>query len=609
MGRPKLDLPFDGESLLQRVIRILSSVVDPVVVVAAASQVLPELPPQIRIARDGQPDLGPLSGLAAGLSALSSDCDAAFATACDTPLLSPEFVKRMQHELGACDMVVCREADFYHPLAAVYRTRLAKAAHALVQDGRLRPGHLIQQCAAHVIDVEELRAVDPELESLKNLNTPEEYEAALRAWELKKARAIGVSPPSQHRDVRMRGFATRTSVDAAVQWIDTQAATWTRAHASVDLRSAPGRTLSGDIQAALDVPDFDRAAMDGFAVRGRDTDGAGDYQPLTLKVVGEAFPGRPCLAEIEERQAVRIMTGAPIPTGANAVIPAEFCTDHGTQVDITASVPTGKHVGQRGEDICAGTTVLSDRRYLRPQDIGLLSALGYAKVPVVSQPRVQILATGDEIVPAGSDRGPHQIFDANTPMLEALVTRDGGRILPSQRIPDSSQQLRACLNDNSADVVLVSGGSSVGTEDHAPNIVAELGELAIHGVAMRPASPAGMGRIGNRLVFLLPGNPVSCLCAYDFFAGRAIRQLGGAGADWPYMRHTLPLAEKIASAIGRVDYCRIAIREHRVFPLAISGASILSSTTRADGFVIVPAESEGLAAGETVVVFRFDFPG
>ena len=609
MGRPKLDLPFGPECLLQRVVRILSSVVEPVVVVAAPSQPLPDLPRATRIARDAQPGLGPLSGLATGLSTLADDCDAAFATACDTPLLLPKFVDRMTALLGESDLVVCRETDFYHPLAAVYRTRLATTAHELVQAGRLRPGQLIQQCDANVINVDTLREVDPQLESLRNLNTPQDYEAALRAAGLTNMQPRDEPSPSSHRDVRMRGFAKRHSVDEAQRWIDGQAATWTKQLESVELGSAAGRILSSDIQAEIDVPDFDRAAMDGFAVRGQDTDGAGDYQPLTLEVVGDALPGRPCSVELGDQQAIRIMTGAPLPDGANAVIPAEYCTDRETQVDITASVPTGKHVGRKGEDILVGTTVLTEHRCLRPQDIGLLAALGFASVPVVAQPRVRILATGDEIVPAGAERGPHDIFDANTPMLEALVARDGGLLTCSRRIPDSQEQLRACLQDDECDVVLVSGGSSVGSEDHAPNIVAEFGDLAIHGVAMRPASPAGMGRIQNRLVFLLPGNPVSCLCAYDFFAGRAIRQLSGKRSDWPYVTCRLPLAEKIASAIGRVDYCRVAIRTQQVHPLAISGASILSSTTRADGFVVVPAASEGLSAGDNVTVYQFDFPG
>ncbi|MCG8585888.1 MAG: molybdopterin-binding protein, partial [Pirellulales bacterium] len=157
-----------------------------------------------------------------------------------------------------------------------------------------------------------------------------------------------------------------------------------------------------------------------------------------------------------------------------------------------------------------------------------------------------------------------------------------------------------------ADIVLVSGGSSVGKEDFVPQLLASEGELAVHGVAMRPSSPAGMGRLGQRLVFLLPGNPVSCLCAYDFFAGPAIRALGGRSPDWPYRITTAPLERKIVSQVGRLDYCRVKLIDGGVEPLAISGASVLSSTTRADGFVVIPDDSEGFAEGSRVDVYLYD---
>jgi molybdopterin molybdotransferase len=166
--------------------------------------------------------------------------------------------------------------------------------------------------------------------------------------------------------------------------------------------------------------------------------------------------------------------------------------------------------------------------------------------------------------------------------------------------------VRAALENAAEDVVLVSGGSSVGQEDHAPRVLAEIGELSVHGVALRPASPAGLGFLGTRPVFLLPGNPVSCLCAYDLFAGPAVRRLGGRPMDPPYRSAVLPLARKIASAVGRVDYVRVLVRNGLVEPLATSGASILSSTTRADGYVLVPRDSEGHAAGENVHVFFYD---
>ncbi|MBC8117486.1 MAG: molybdopterin molybdenumtransferase MoeA, partial [Candidatus Saccharimonas sp.] len=185
-----------------------------------------------------------------------------------------------------------------------------------------------------------------------------------------------------------------------------------------------------------------------------------------------------------------------------------------------------------------------------------------------------------------------------------LVARDGGEPILSAIIPDDPEAIRSALLEP-ADVVLVSGGSSVGQEDFVPKLLAEHGELAVHGIAMRPSSPTGMGRLGGRLVFLLPGNPVSCLCAYDFFAGRAIRALGGRSRDWPYLRVRVRLTRKLVSTVGRVDYARVIVRGDEAEPLAVSGASILSSTTRADGFVIVPADSEGSPPGSEIDVFLY----
>ncbi|MCI0459428.1 MAG: molybdopterin molybdotransferase MoeA, partial [Gemmataceae bacterium] len=248
-------------------------------------------------------------------------------------------------------------------------------------------------------------------------------------------------------------------------------------------------------------------------------------------------------------------------------------------------------------------------RVLRPQDVAVLASLGASPVAVHRRPTVGLIITGDELLPCGARPEGYRIVDSNSVMLAALVRRDGGLPSAPQLIPDRGETVRQALASATEDLVLVSGGSSVGLEDHAPRVLAELGELSVHGVALRPASPTGLGFLGERAVFLMPGNPVSCLCAYDLFGGRAVRRLGGRPGAWPYRSVRLPLAHKIASVVGRVDYVRVRVHEGTVEPLAVSGASILSSTTRADGFVLVPAESEGHAPGETVEVFLYDSHG
>lgn len=413
-----------------------------------------------------------------------------------------------------------------------------------------------------------------------------------------------MSSPTGPRDVRMRGFSERATVEAALAWIDTNC------HAlpeeSVSLAEACGRVLARPLIAGMNVPPFYRAAMDGYAIRAEETTGSSDYSPTLFQVVGQVRPGMAPVGEVLPGQALRIMTGAPLPPGADAVVPAEFARETAGTVELTQAVSPGKHVGSCGEDVQAGQTLLPAGHRLRPQDVGVLAALGQAVVSVVRQPRVKIIVTGDELVLPGEPRGEYQIYEVNSFLLRGLIARDGGQLVEVQRVRDERELVRQALVQADCDLLLISGGTSVGAEDHAPLLLAELGELAIHGIAMRPSSPAGMGRIGSIPVFLLPGNPVSCLCAYDFFAGRALRLTGGLPAAWPYRRITAPLSRKIASAIGRVDYCRVRVTEAGVEPLALSGASILSSTVRADGFVIVPAESEGAAPGTLVEVYLWN---
>ena len=405
------------------------------------------------------------------------------------------------------------------------------------------------------------------------------------------------------KDVRMRGFARRTTVADALKWLDGQ--TSRLSEETLPLVKTAGRVLAREIVSRVDVPAFERSMMDGFALRAADTMGASPYNRLALDVVGESLPGRPFSGQVAPGKAVRIMTGAPLPEGADAVLPVELVEAQADRILAQGEVSPGKHVGRVGEDIAAGTAVLPAGRILRPQDVGVLASIGAGEVPVVRRPRVRIVVTGDELLPTGSRPEPHKIVDSNGPMLAALIARDGGTAVNPGIVPDRPEGVLEAMRSG-CDVVLVSGGSSVGQEDHAPSLLATHGELPIHGIAMRPSSPTGMGRLDGRLVFLLPGNPVSCLCAYDFFAGRTIRVLGGRPADWPYRRVIRPLSRKIVSTVGRLDYMRVRLVDDRVDPLAVAGASVLSSTTRADGFVLVPPDSEGYPPGANVDVFLYD---
>ena len=431
---------------------------------------------------------------------------------------------------------------------------------------------------------------------------------------------------STGRDIRMRGFASRKLVREALNWIDLHACPISESEL-VDLIHCRGRVLAETVHAPMSVPEFPRSAMDGYALIGAETTGAGDYNPIAFRLLGDAFPGRPFLGKVSPGTAVRIMTGAPLPDGADAVLPVEFAqesqpgsgspegADSGDlsipgvlkrNVEALAAVAPSKNVGWRGEDIAEASELLLRGRRLRPQDAAILASVGITNIPVLRRPTVAIFTTGNELVPPGAERQPFQIFDANSTLLRCLVERDEGQIIEWRWIEDDARVLRQALSNTRADIILVSGGSSVGVEDHAPSLIKELGTLDLHGLAMRPSSPAGMGRINSSLVFLLPGNPVSCLCAYDFFARRAIYRLAGRPPEWQYPVRSAKLARKLVSAIGRLDYVRVQFQDGQIEPLAISGASILSSTVRADGFVLVPEDLEGYPAGAEVDVYLYD---
>lgn len=417
-------------------------------------------------------------------------------------------------------------------------------------------------------------------------------------------------------DVRMRGFRARAELSEALDLLRSTAVPLPAEAAPVT--ACAGRILATERHAPIDVPGFRRAAVDGYAIRGEDSFAASEHNPMTLEILGTSLPGRPCLVTIHEGQAVRITTGAPLPAGADAVLQAELARAHhrgGREwVELLGTVAPLRHIGEVGEDLARGQSVLPAGRRLRPQDAAVLASLGLAEVPVHRRPRVQLLVTGDELVPPGTPPGPWQIVDSNSVLLAALATRDGAELLPTQRARDGEAALTAGFKnmcEGPADVLLVAGATSVGLEDLMPQVLARAGALEIHGLAVRPASPTGIGRLHDgRRVFLLPGNPVSCLCAFELLVGPWLRALGGRPHPWafPHPARTLPLARKLSSKIGRVDFVRMRVLADQAEPLATSGASNLSSTVLADGFTLVPADSEGAAPGDPVTVYLFDEP-
>jgi molybdopterin molybdotransferase len=405
-----------------------------------------------------------------------------------------------------------------------------------------------------------------------------------------------------------RGARARLEVEEA--WARLEPRVHPLATELVPVTEAAGRVAAEAVRAAASVPHFRRSAMDGFALRAEDLRGASPETPARLTLVGDARPGRAFAGAVPRGAAVSITTGAPVPADCDAVVMVELSEERaqeGTrEVLVFAAIPAGKHVAEVGEDVARGALVVPRGRRLRPQDAGLLASVGCGAIPVIRRPRVALVLTGDELLPPGSTPEGAHIVDANSVVLAALARRDGALVTGVRYVGDDPARTAAALGDADADVVLVSGGSSIGPEDHAARVLSELGELLVHGVALRPGAPTGFGFAQGRLVFLLPGNPVACLCTYELFAGRAIRILGGISADFPHIRVVLPLASAIRSELGRTDYVRVRIEDGRVVPIMAGGASILSSSTVADGAVFVGSKCAALAAGELVQVWLYD---
>jgi molybdopterin molybdotransferase len=407
----------------------------------------------------------------------------------------------------------------------------------------------------------------------------------------------------EHHDIRMRGFVTRHDVEEALA-ILAQRITPLPSEV-IPLDEGLDRVLAKDVVSTLDVPHFDRSAVDGYGVRARDTFGASDYNPIPLTLTGEIFPGRALDLTLGADEAVRIMTGAPLPAGADAVVMAEYAEEGEGHVNILQPISPFKNVGRVGEDIRRGDVVLARGRRLRPQDLGVLASIQVAHIAVYRRPTVALIITGNELVRVGEPMTGCQIVDSNSLTLAGLSRRLGAVPVCKGIVGDDYQVIKDTIRKATEDVVLITGGTSVGAEDFAPLIIQELGELAVHGVAMRPSSPVGFGFIQRQPIFLIPGNPVSALVAFDAFVGPTLQRMQGLQPAYPYAKVRGILTRKIASAIGRVDFVRVRRTTAGFEPLRVTGASVLSSTTRADGFVIVDKNSEGLDEGQEVEVYVY----
>ena len=377
---------------------------------------------------------------------------------------------------------------------------------------------------------------------------------------------------------------------------------------------AVGRRLAAPAIAITSVPGFRRAAMDGYAVRFSDTRPIAEGHVISLEIVGKSLPGRPCLREIGAGECAAIATGAVVPEGADTIARWEIVDRHDNRILIHKPVEARKDIALPDEDIPAGTVIVAPPRTLRPQDVAACASAGLSELRVVRKPRVGILLTGDELVSPGATSSLGQIVDTNSIVLRHLIERDGGEVVTladdgGSLVRDDFESIHSALKDllERVDCLLVSGGTSYGEGDHAIAALLASGNIAFRGVRMRPGAPITFGMAGDVPVVLLPGNPVACRFGYDLLARCIVRAQGARDVAWPYPVRPMQLVRPVRSALGRVDCVRVRlVDEGRVDPVWPRGASILSSTVLADGFVVVPEQVESLEADQTVDVHFYD---
>src|SRR5688572_5092710 len=403
---------------------------------------------------------------------------------------------------------------------------------------------------------------------------------------------------------KMRPIRSTIALDEAKALIDAAIQPIERTE-RVALSDASGRVLAEDIVADADVPPFARAAMDGYAARAADTTGATREQPRVLKRIGTVFTGEVSALTVGGGQCLEIATGAPMPDGADAVVIVEETDgEESGSVQVYSPVNPGQNVGPRGADIRQGQQVLTSGAVLTPSRLGAVAALGPASVIVFGQPRVAILSTGNELREPGETLGPGQIYDINRFTMAAAVAAHGGIPVPhrtaSGTLEDLSRAVDECLQD---DALVFSGGSSVGERDLILDVLAEHGELIFHGIAVKPGKPTAFGRISGKPFFGMPGYPSSCLTNAHVLLAPALRRMAHL-PDQIIRTITLPLAGRVASAPGRHQFYTVRVENGSAVP-AFKASGDITSMSRADGYIEIPAEVDVVEADTLVDVKLF----
>ncbi len=367
----------------------------------------------------------------------------------------------------------------------------------------------------------------------------------------------------------------------------------------VELLKARNRVLARDVVADISVPNFRRAAMDGYAVIAEDTYGATNQNPKKLNVVGKIFAGEKPEKELQHGEAMEIATGAALPQGSNAVVMVEHTERDGDEVKIFKPVYPMANISPEGEDIKKGEVVLREGEILSPAKIGVLAAIGIEYIEVYEKPNVAIVPTGEELLKPGESLEVGKIYDINSYTLATLL-QPYANVAINEIVGDTKEEIEDILRrQEKMDYIVFSGGSSVGERDIFADVLKEHGELFFHGIALKPGKPTIFGRIGKTLVFGMPGYPTSCLTNAYVLLLPSIKKMGR-------MRHEertsrAKLAEKIVSTIGRYQIYPVRVENEIAYPVFKESGAI-TSMSRANGYIEIPANVEYLEKGCNVTV-------
>src|SRR5688572_3788373 len=374
----------------------------------------------------------------------------------------------------------------------------------------------------------------------------------------------------------------------------------------IALRDATSRVIAVPPIAAIDVPPFDRAAMDGYAVRAEDTFGAGRYDPKILRTIEKVYTGQLPTKTLGPGECIEIATGAPMPQAADAVVMVEETERVAGTSDVRIFTPVypRQHVGRRAADIASGQAVLPAGEVLNPSRIGALAAVGVLDVEVYARPRFAILSTGNEIVEPGQPLGPGQIYDINTFTLGSIIAAHGGVPVILPAAADTLEALSAAIDSALAEDVLVfSGGSSVGERDLILDVLLKRGEVLFHGVAVKPGKPTVFGHVNATPVLGMPGYPTSCLSNGYMLLVPMLRKMARLPVHRTHVER-VPLGRRIVSTTGRHQFYTVRIADGTAQP-AFKASGDITSMAHADGYIEIPAHVDIVEAGEVVDVKLF----